>query len=156
MLNFVKYKITNDIHLGKLDRNCKPEEKEANKKENDKSAKCDENEVESINIDSLLTAYKQDEKDKDMSTKSDDVQKSNNDIFGKKQIKTGILKLVKFDKSNNEVNEKLNNLDLEETNKHVSFKKQGLDKKKSVTIKNKHQILREDRTSKILAPVLKV
>ena len=71
-------------------------------------------------------------------------------------MKTGILKLLKFEKSNNEVNENPNNVDLEETNKHVSFKKQGLDRVRSVTIKKKHQILREDRTSKILAPVLRL
>ena len=120
--------------------------------------KCDENDDPSINIDSLLNAYKQDEKDKDMSIKSDDVQEPINvpDILQKNEMKTGILKLVKFEKSNNEVNGKQNNVDLEETNKHVSFKKQGLDRVRSVTIKNKHQILREDRTSKILAPVLKV
>ena len=120
--------------------------------------KCDENDDQSINIDSLLNVYKQDEKDKDMSIKSVDVLEPINDtdILQKKQLKTGILKLVKFDKTNNEFHEKSNNLDHEETKKHVSFKKQGLDRVKSVTIKNKHQILREDRTSKILAPVLKV
>ena len=120
--------------------------------------KCDENDDPSINIDSLLNTYKQDEIDQDLSINSDDVlePKTVTDILQKEQIDTGILKMVRFKKNDNEDNEKSNNFDHEETNKHVSFKKQGLGRLKSVTIKNKHQILREDRTSKILSPVLKV
>ena len=120
--------------------------------------KSDENDDPSINIDSLLNAYKQDEIDKDLSINSDDVlePKTVSDILQKEKKNTGILKMVKFVKNDNEDDGKSNNLDLEEKNKHVSFKKQGLGRLKSVTIKNKHQILREDRTSKILSPVLKV
>ena len=120
--------------------------------------KSDENDDPSINIDSLLNAYKQAEIDKDLSSISDVVlePKTVSDILQKEKTNTGILKMVKFVKNDNEDDGKSNNLDLEETNKHVSFKKQGLGRLKSVTIKNKHQILREDRTSKILSPVLKV
>ena len=108
-------------------------------------------------IDSLLHAYKQDELDKDsaIDDESDQHPKKLKGILKNENLKIEVLKSAKIESSSHKNEVGMTNIG-DEATKHGHGKKSSINRVKLVTIKTKHQIMREDRTSKILLPVLNV
>ena len=114
------------------------------------------NDISPVNIDSLLETYKQETVRQD---ESDTKIKSIHGILKKEETETKVesRKVVKFEEYKETIKDEV---DAEEPivspEKSFLSKKQGINKLRSVVIKSKHQMQREDKTSKILAPILKV
>ena len=112
----------------------------------------------------MLHVYKQEENNKE---NIDNIKEHNISVPSFLKIEepnAAILKLVKFkEKAKNlEKSGIQNEFESENNSKSENnigipiVRKQSLTKLKSITIKNKHQISREDKTSNILLPLLSV
>ena len=90
--------------------------------------------TETVNIDSLLNAYKQEAENVRDKVKYEDLLREEEE----------------------EENEDVAPLKVDQWGDMFKKERKGFEKVQSVTIKSKHQLAREDKTSKILLPVLKV
>ena len=112
----------------------------------------DDKKPESINIDSLLNAYKEEavkpEIESDESKERDLAQNS-----PKKEVRWKVLPTIKFEKELDDHDDHENAVQDDENDIEMKEKKV---RSLSLTIKSKHKESRDDRSSKILLPVMKV